>query len=159
MPVPLPTSESAASGGFGNRVGVLLVPLPLAEADIARRLDRIAAVTREEKVRAPAGRVSYCHEHHAAGTPGVPAAPRRRLVSIFVTNIPGPQAALRVGGARLIHAYPAAPMAGNVTLGIGVLSYAGELGVGLIADADAWPDLPVFVDAARESFEALTGAA
>jgi hypothetical protein len=37
-----------------------------------------------------------------------------------------------------------------------VLSYAGDLGLGLTADADAWPDLPVFVDALRESFDALT---
>ncbi|HEY9378535.1 MAG TPA: WS/DGAT domain-containing protein, partial [Jiangellaceae bacterium] len=134
-------------------------PLPLAEPDIGRRLDQIAAFTREEKVRArqagPLAVVSKTLWVRLAR----PLFRRQQLVSIFVTNIPGPRTALELAGARLVRAYPAAPIAGNVTLGVGVLSYAGELGLGLVADADAWPDLPVFVDAVRESFEALVGTA
>jgi hypothetical protein len=76
-------------------------------------------------------------------------------VDLDYHNIPGPRDTLQLGGARLIHAYPAAPIAGNVTLVVGVLSYAGELGLGLVADADAWPDLPVLVDAVRKLFEEL----
>ncbi len=33
---------------------------------------------------------------------------------------------------------------GNVTLAVGVLSYAGRLGFDIIGDADACPDLAVF---------------
>ena len=159
VPVSLRTTDPGTATGLGNRVGLLLAPLPLAEPDPVRRLERIAQATREEKSRARrAGPVAVM-----STTLGIrialPLVRRQRLVSVFVTNVPGPSTALRLAGARLVRAYPAAPIAGNVTLGVGVLSYAGDLGLGLTADADAWPDLRVFVDAVRESFEALTSSA
>ena len=61
----------------------------------------------------------------------------------------------RLTGADLTNLLAERPDNGNVTLGVGVLSYAGELGLGLVADAYAWPDLPVLVDAVRKLFEEL----
>jgi WS/DGAT/MGAT family acyltransferase len=158
VPVSLRAAEHGAAGGLGNRVGVLIVPLPLRERDALRRMELIADATRQEKVRArQAGPLAVM-----TTTLGIrlalPLLRRQRLVSVFVTNVPGPTTPLHLAGARLLRAYPAGPIAGNVTLGVGVLSYAGGLGLGLTADAEAWPDLPVFVDALRESFDALTGA-
>jgi WS/DGAT/MGAT family acyltransferase len=155
VPVSLRAAQPGP-GGLGNRVGVLLVPLPLRERDALRRMELIAGATRQEKVKArQAGPLAVM-----TTTLGIrlalPLLRRQRLVSVFVTNVPGPTTPLRLAGAKLLRAYPAAPIAGNVTLGVGVLSYAGDLGMGLTADADAWPDLPVFVDALRESFDALT---
>jgi len=157
VPVSLRAAQPGP-GGLGNRVGVLLVPLPLREPDALRRMELIAGATRREKVKArQAGPLAVM-----TTTLGIrlalPLLRRQRLVSVFVTNVPGPMTPLRLAGAKLLRAYPAAPIAGNVTLGVGVLSYAGDLGLGLMADADAWPDLPVFVDALRESFDALTGS-
>jgi diacylglycerol O-acyltransferase len=157
VPVSLRAAQPGP-GGLGNRVGVLLVPLPLREPDALRRMELIAGATRREKVKArQAGPLAVM-----TTTLGIrlalPLLRRQRLVSVFVTNVPGPMTPLRLAGAKLLRAYPAAPIAGNVTLGVGVLSYAGDLGLGLTADADAWPDLPVFVDALRESFDALTGS-
>ena len=39
------------------------------------------------------------------------------------------------------------PLSGNVTVGIGVVSYAGQLNISVIADRDNCPDLPVFIGA------------
>ena len=89
----------------------------------------------------------------------LPLLRRQRPVSLFVTNMPGPTTPTRLAAARLLKAYPAAPYAGNVTLGVGVLSYAGDLSLGLTADAEAWRDLPLFVDAVREVFDALLAGA
>ena len=44
-------------------------------------------------------------------------------------------------GARLLEAYPMVPLTKNVTLGIAILSYCGQLHLGLLADRDQWPDL------------------
>ena len=41
-----------------------------------------------------------------------------------------------------------------IALGIGVLSYAGQLNATVVADPDAVPDLPVFLTGLRR---ALTG--
>ena len=38
------------------------------------------------------------------------------------------------------------PLSGNVTVGIGVVSYAGQLNISVIADRDNCPDLPVFIE-------------
>jgi WS/DGAT/MGAT family acyltransferase len=155
VPVSLRAAQPGP-GGLGNRVGVLLVPLPLRERDALRRMELIAGATRLEKVKArQAGPLAVMTTTLGIRV-ALPLLRRQRLVSVFVTNVPGPTTPLRLAGAKLLRAYPAAPIAGNVTLGVGVLSYAGDLGLGLTADADAWPDLPVFVDALRESFDALT---
>jgi len=156
VPVSLRAGENG--GAVGNRVGVLMVPLPLEERDTVRRLERIAEATRTEKVKARRAGPLVVLTTTLGVRLALPLLRRQRLVSVFVTNVPGPSATLRLAGARLVRAYPAAPIAGNVTLGVGVLSYAGDLGLGLVADAEAWPDLPVFVDALRDSFGALVDA-
>jgi hypothetical protein len=44
-------------------------------------------------------------------------------------------------------------------VGIGVLSYAGQLNISVIADRDSCPDLPVFTTGLNRSLSDLTGAA
>jgi hypothetical protein len=78
---------------------------------------------------------------------------------VFVTNVRGPAVPLSLAGARLLEAYPAAPIAGNVTLGVGVLSYVGALGLGVVADAASWPDLRVFVAGLTAALEDLVDGA
>jgi diacylglycerol O-acyltransferase / wax synthase len=51
------------------------------------------------------------------------------------------------------------PLSGNVTVGIGVVSYAGQLNISVIADRDSCPDLPVFISGLDRSLADLTGAA
>ena len=51
------------------------------------------------------------------------------------------------------------PLSGNVTVGIGVVSYAGQLNISVIADRDNCPDLPVFISGLDRSLSGLNGAA
>ena len=55
----------------------------------------------------------------------------------------------------MLEATPVVPLGGNLTIGIALLSYDGMLAVGLHADADAAPDLPVLADALTSEFAAL----
>jgi hypothetical protein len=50
---------------------------------------------------------------------------------------------------------PVLPLIANEPLGVGALSYAGQLTVGVVADRDTYPDLDVFVAGAWEELEAL----
>ena len=65
------------------------------------------------------------------------------------------QLKLRLGEAPLVEAFPVVPMMGNVPLGIGALSYAGQFNLTVVADRDACPDVQVFVDEARSSLDEL----
>jgi diacylglycerol O-acyltransferase / wax synthase len=47
------------------------------------------------------------------------------------------------------------PILGNVTLGVGVLSYAGQLNLTAVADRNTCPDLEVFVQGVRDALDDL----
>jgi hypothetical protein len=47
------------------------------------------------------------------------------------------------------------PTAGNVTLGIGAISYAGQFNVTAVADRDLCPDLDVFLQGFERSLGEL----
>jgi len=80
------------------------------------------------------------------------------LINLIVTNVPGPPFPLYVLGARMLEAYPFVPVAGNLTLGVAVLSYDGTLSLGILADAATCPDAAAFGLALETELAALTEA-
>ena len=60
-------------------------------------------------------------------------------------------------GAQMLEAFPIVPIAGNLTLGVAVLSYNGALNIGVTADAACSPCgyVDVFVSGMEQSFEQL----
>ena len=139
-PVPsmLPASVPVAlrnRGGSGNAVGVMVVQLPVGEPDPPVRLARISAATKSAK---PAARSQGTFELTRTlwgSRLFMWLARRQRFVALFVTNVRGPDATMRVGGAPLVEAWPVAPIQGNVRLGIAAMSYAGRLAVTVHVDA------------------------
>jgi hypothetical protein len=73
------------------------------------------------------------------------------LVHTFETNLRGPSAAMSLGGHRIGTAIPMVVNPGNVGISFVVLSYAGVLGVTLVADPLIVPEQ----DAIAEYFEAV----
>lgn len=141
----------------GNRVGVMLVPLPLDEPDPARRLRLVATRTRRAKHRA---RVlgPFVLTRTRWGTRLLARWSRRqRVVSLFVTNVPGPRQPVRLAGAPLLHAWPLSVVAGNVRIAVAALSYSGRLGVTVAFDAHSTPDAGVFVSALRHALDRMCG--
>jgi diacylglycerol O-acyltransferase / wax synthase len=84
---------------------------------------------------------------------------RQRLFNVVVTNVPGPQFPLYIGGSELQHLYPMVPLAENTALGIAIMSYNGQLNFGLTADYDALSDAETLADELRASIDELTEAA
>ncbi|HZD68000.1 MAG TPA: wax ester/triacylglycerol synthase family O-acyltransferase [Actinomycetes bacterium] len=123
----------------GNRVGIMLVPLPVGEPDPVRRLERIAQATAEAK-RQPA----YQPGARFLQRWMVHAMFRQRLVNLLVSNLPGPAVHLYLYGARVLDLFQVGIVQGNITVSVGVLSYAGQLNFDLVSDADAVPDSAVF---------------
>ncbi|MHB9863928.1 WS/DGAT domain-containing protein [Streptomyces sp. YIM S03343] len=69
---------------------------------------------------------------------------RQRLVNVFTSNLPGPAVPVSIAGAPVRELYQLGVAQGNVPLSVGVISYAGQLDLALVGDADAVPDLEVF---------------
>lgn len=161
VPPTLPVSVPVALGrrrGSGNAVGVMLVPLPTGEADPARRLRRIAELTRERKGDARA-RGSLELTRSRFGTRLFKRLVRyQRFIVMFVTNVPGPRHPLALAGAPLERVWPLAAIQGNVRLGIAALSYDGMLGCAVHCDADA-VSAEVFAAALGEEFDRIAALA
>src|SRR5205814_10029967 len=66
---------------------------------------------------------------------------------------PAPPRAVYFAGARVCAAFSVLPLIAIVTLGVGALSYAGNLNITVVADRDAVPDL----DAMKERSLPLPG--
>ena len=141
-PVPpvLPASVPVAladRGASGNAVGVMLVPLRTGESDAGVRLARIAAVTRSAKSEARAQGTYELTRTRWGSRLFAWLARRQRFIALFVTNVHGPDRPILIGGAPLEHAWPVAPIQGNVRLGVAAMSYAGRFGVSVHVDAGA----------------------
>ena len=135
--VPVSTRPSGDLPSGGNRVAVIVVPLPVGEADAIHRLERIARDTVERKKRP----VSQWDQFPTAITA---VMNHQRFVNLFTSNMPGPTVPWYFAGARVLEMFQIGPIQGNVGLNVGALSYAGGLGFSIVGDADAIPDLETF---------------
>ncbi len=70
-------------------------------------------------------------------------------MNVYIANVPGPPVPLYLAGAPLVEVFPVVPILGNVPLGIGALSYAGQFNITVVADRDGCPDAAVFVEGYR----------
>jgi WS/DGAT/MGAT family acyltransferase len=137
----------------GNLVGQMVVLLPIGEPDSGLRLERIAAEAARQKARS----------HPNLGTMFRSRLARRALlalldrhpVSVTTADVPGPPQPLYFAAARVLEVFPVLPLIAKVTLGVGALSYAGQLNITVVADRDAVPDLDTFTAAARSELRAL----
>jgi len=142
QPVPpvLPASVPVAladRGTSGNAVGVMLVPLRTGDLDAGVRLTRIAAATRSAKSEARAQGTYELTRTRWGSRLFAWLARRQRFIALFVTNVHGPDRPILIGGAPLEHAWPVAPIRGNVRFGVAAMSYAGRFGVAVHVDAGA----------------------
>lgn len=148
--VPMNTRSAAEQLACGNRVSSLFVDLPVAEDDPIERLRKIVARTRTLKASG-AGLGAETMLDLAALAPPLLHAPlaralyATRLFNLTITNVPGPRVPLYAFGAPMVEVLPLVPLAARHTVGIAVISYNGEVVLGLSADRDTTPDLDVLV--------------
>lgn len=141
-----PSDDRAA----GNQVGVMIVPLPLGEADPARLLASIAATTATRKrqpLHQPNTRVLQSWM--------IRMMKRQHLVSLLVSNVPGPRDPLYVAGVRITEIFQIGTVQGNVTISVGAFSYTGQLNLDVVGDPDALPDLTIFTDGVADTLSRL----
>ncbi len=159
VPVNLRPPDQPVPASLGNRFGLVFVRLPLS-------------------VEEPVERVRAVHERMTGSKAGAQAAATYAILSIVgalpswahrlagrvvgakstavVTNVPGPREPVRLAGARLSRIVFWVPQTGSVALGVSILSYAGEVTVGVAADRGVVPEPAVLADAFEQEIAALT---
>jgi hypothetical protein len=153
-----------ARGALGNQVSAMWAPLPVYETDPARTFALVSESMLHLKSSGQAiGAVALTElADFAPPTIASQAArlqARQRFFNLVVTNVPGPQSPLYLLGRRMLAIYPVVPLAQGTALGIAIMSYCGRLGIGLLGDYDALPDLGDIVDDLEAAIADLARAA
>jgi diacylglycerol O-acyltransferase len=144
--VRAPASASQA----GNLVGILIVPLPVAEEDPIRRLEEIARATAERKRLPPYQPAARFLQRWM-----IRSMNRQRRINLLMSNLPGPPQPMYFAGAKILEVFQIGVVQGNVAVQVGALSYAGQLNFDIVADAHLVPDLTVFANGMTEDLERL----
>lgn len=138
--VPVSTRAVEQRGQLGNRVTAMVAPVPLSATTPAERLDEVRDTMAAHKQRHQADGVQTVLGGLELLPHGVMASFARTtvghqpMIDLVVTNVPGPAEPLYFLGAMLRESVPIVPLAGNLTVGIAVLSYHGRLTIGVIGD-------------------------
>ncbi|CAM5413149.1 wax ester/triacylglycerol synthase family O-acyltransferase [Streptomyces purpurascens] len=149
----------------GNRLSGYLIRLPVDDPDPLARLASVRTAMDRNKDAGPnrgAGAVALLADHvpalaHRLGGPLVGQA-ARLWFDILVTSVPLPSLGLKLGGHPLTAVFPFAPLAPGHSLAVAVSTYRGSVHYGLVADAEAVPDLDRFAAAIEEEVRTLITA-
>jgi len=161
--VLVPVGDSAAGDGGGNAFSFVVTTLPVNLADPADVLDRIHTDMCERKAsQQSADMLSLFSVVDLIPVPALrrlaPALlARQPFVNLAVTNLPGSPVPLYLLGSRLLSLQPIVTGVGNIACIVGVLSYCGELGIGITVDRDVIPDAENFRDAMLTAAAELLG--
>ncbi|MBF6174628.1 WS/DGAT/MGAT family O-acyltransferase [Nocardia blacklockiae] len=148
-----------------SEVSTFVIDLPVGEPNPVMRLSHISHAT-EAHARHRRGVRARTLVHMAGFAPASLHAMSVRAASTFaehtfnlvITNAPGPQRPMYIGGARMLEMYPVSPLLRNQASSIGITSYDGQVCYGLNADRDAMADIGVLSAAVHESMEEMLGA-
>jgi diacylglycerol O-acyltransferase len=156
--IPVNMRSSGREAELGNRVGAIFVSLPVSIADPVCRLGEIVRHVNVHKGswEAPV----FFGALSALGR--APAQITNKLVNTFgtrasvvMTNVMGPKEQLYLAGSPLAALMAWVPTTGSMGVGISVLSYAGEVRLGILTDEGLAPDPETIIAGFHAEFEAL----
>jgi WS/DGAT/MGAT family acyltransferase len=158
VPVNLRSREQALAQ-LGNRFGLLIFPLPV---DVADPVERLGAVKKDMHAvkSTPEALVTM---GLLAGMGLVPVSLERLLVAFFapkasavLTNVPGPTQRVSLAGCEVSRVMFWVPQSGRLAVGVSLVSYAGEVVLGVMTDAALVPDPQAIVTGFEEELAALS---
>jgi diacylglycerol O-acyltransferase / wax synthase len=168
--VPVSVRSKEQQGTYGNRILMLAAALHTEIADPVERLQQTSAdltVMKDRYKALPAELLSDANNFIPPALFSRAAQLTLSLASssvahptwnLVVSNVPGPQFDLYCAGAKLLANYPVSVITDGLGLNITVMSYAGHLDVGILADREQMPDLWNLIDFLKDSLEELEKA-
>jgi diacylglycerol O-acyltransferase len=162
--VPVSMRAPDGHGQMGNQVSAIFCSLPVGDADPASRLKKIRDEMKGVKESGQAMGAHALTRLSDFAPPGLLAQAARlqsvtRFFNLVVTNVPGPQFPLYLLGRKMRACHPQIPLAATQAIVVGLLSYDGNICIGLTGDADAAKDLEELSRALRGALDDLLSAA
>jgi WS/DGAT/MGAT family acyltransferase len=160
--VPVNLRKPGKEAELSNYVGAVFLTLPVAIAEPLCRLNELKRRmnTRKDSYEAPVF-------GFLLGVLGpTPARIANTLINTFstratavMTNVRGPQEQLYLAGSPLAALLAWAPPTGRMGVAVSILSYAGQVQVGILTDEGLVPDPETIVAAFHDEFDALLAQA
>ncbi|TGN40596.1 WS/DGAT domain-containing protein [Marinobacter confluentis] len=154
----LPEEIKPDADALGNYFGSVFVPLPVDGESALERLFRIKHETRRLKKSWQPG-LSWALTGSASL---IPEAWRQPLADLFyrkasavVSNVPGTRDARYLAGCRITEQMFWVPQAGDIGLGVSVVSYAGQVQFGVVADEAVMPRPETFLNDCLNELDAF----
>ena len=156
--VPVNLRPHGAEHKLGNHFGLVALVLPVGIEnpfvrlyEVKRRMDELKNSYQAALSMGILGAVGF-----------LPRAVQRQVLdmvsnkgSAVMTNVPGPQIALYMAGARLAQQMFWVPQSGDIGVGVSILSYNGQVQFGMVTDRKFVPDPQAIVDRFAPEFEKL----
>lgn len=163
--------QGATQQKSANKVSAMFVALPCRIDDPVKRLETIRDSTKgaKEEHKALGAEVLLDWAEHA--TPNVFSAAARaytrfRLAerhrpihSLVISNVPGPDFALYLGGSEMMAGFPLGPVMDGAGLNITVMSYRGVLNWGIMACRETVPRAAEFASYIPAALDELLASA
>jgi diacylglycerol O-acyltransferase len=163
--IPMSVRRRDERGTWGNRISMMIVPIPTNEPDPRRRLERTHELLRSAKERHSALPASLLTDATAFIPPTVAALAARNTVDILsrtrpplnlvISNVPGPRSSLYCAGAELLANFPVSVIVDGVGLNITVVSYKTRVDFGIVGDREQIDDAWAFLDGAAHALREL----
>jgi diacylglycerol O-acyltransferase len=166
--VPVSVRTEKQRGTYGNRIGMMSVPLFTNVADPLERLRATHEALRVAKERHKALPAELLQDTAQFIPPAVfarasrvtfsLAATRTPVWNMVVSNVPGPQFPLYCVGAQMVAHYPVSVITDGMGLNMTVMSYWGHLDFGIVADREQMRDVWKLIEWLESSLQELLPA-
>jgi WS/DGAT/MGAT family acyltransferase len=165
--IPVSVRSDEQIGTYGNRILLMSAPLFTNLADPVQRLQETHDFLSDMKQRHKALPATLLQDANNFIPPAVFARAAQltfRLSSssighptwnLVISNVPGAQIPLYCAGARLVANYPVSVITDGMGLNLTLMSYLGNIDVGIVADRDQMPDVHRLIGWLRDEVAAL----
>jgi hypothetical protein len=167
VPVSLRKAAGDTAGTGGNRISLVVAPLPTHLPEPTQQLQAVAAamlVAKRRLAAMPEGWLTDVTDLVPAAFAGLTArsigkvlhGAGRHPVNLVISSVPGPHVPLYLAGARMVAHHPVSAVSDALGgLNITVVGHDGDLDFGFVACPQLVPDLWALAAAVSDALAAL----